>query len=147
MTMQLNHTATTDEHRRTLTDAVDAAHLARRNAERLLRRGELERDQAARALELNPRQLTEQERQQLRIAYADAAASVAGHRDVFDRAVAIESAAVVLASALDDPPVAEIADDLLQLLDQRQRARREIVPITARSRRPQATTGRARPTP
>ena len=32
--MQLNHTAHADEHRRTLTDAVDSAHLARRLAER-----------------------------------------------------------------------------------------------------------------
>lgn len=136
MTMQLNHTAHADEHRRTLTDAVDAAHLARRHAERLLRRSELERDQTARALELNLRPLDEQERQQLRIAYADAAASVAVHRDAFERAVAIEHAATVLASALDDPPMAQIADDLLQLLDQRQRSRpREIVPFTARPRR------------
>ncbi|MET0781853.1 MAG: hypothetical protein ABWZ16_10065 [Microbacterium sp.] len=134
MTMQLNHTATTDEHRRTQA-AVDAAHLARRHAERLLRRGEIERDQAARALELNLPPRDEQERQQLRVAYADAAASVAVQREAFERAVAIENAATVLAAALDELPMAEIADDLLQLLEQRQRTRREVVPITARSRR------------
>jgi hypothetical protein len=146
MTMQLNHTrlndtqltdtAASDDHRRTLTDAVDAAHLARRRAEQALRRSELERDQTARALELNLRPLDERERERLRIAYADAAASVAVHRDAFERAAAIEHAAAVLASALDDPPIAEIADDLLQLLDQRQRRPREVVPFNARSRWP-----------
>ena len=121
----------------TLTDA-DASRRpsARRRAEHALRRSELERDQTARALELNLRPLDELERARLRIAYADAAASVAVHRDAFERAAAIEHAATVLASALDErpTPIAEIADDLLQLLDQRQRRPREIAPINARSR-------------
>ena len=101
MTMQLNHQATiaTDEHRQTLTDAVAAAHLTRRRAERELRRSQLERDQTARALELHVHPLDEQRREQLRIAYADAAASVAVHSDAFERAVELEHATEVLASA------------------------------------------------
>ena len=135
----LNQTATTatDEHRQTLTDAVAATRLARRRVERELRRSELERDQTARALELHLHPLDESRREQLRIAYADAAASVAVHRDAFERAVGIENAATVLAAALDDPPMGEIADDLLQLLDQRQRTRQgNILPFSARSRWP-----------
>lgn len=97
--MQLNHSIAPDEHRQTISDAVAAATLARRRAERELRRSELERDQTARALELNPQALTESRREQLRIAYADAAASVAVHRDAFDRAVEIEHATEVLAPA------------------------------------------------
>ncbi|MGA1827809.1 hypothetical protein [Microbacterium sp.] len=127
----------TDEHRQTLTDAVAAARLARRRVERELRRSELERDQTARALEQHLHPLDESRREQLRIAYADAAASVAVHRDAFERAVGIENAATVLAAALDDPPMGEIADDLLQLLDQRQRTRQgNILPFSARSRWP-----------
>jgi len=58
-------------------------------------------------------------------------------RDAFERAVGIENAATVLAAALDDPPMGEIADDLLQLLDQRQRTRQgNILPFSARSRWP-----------
>ena len=139
----LNQTATTatDEHRQTLTDAVAATRLARRRVERELRRSELERDQTARALELHLHPLDESRREQLRIAYADAAASVAVHRDAFERAVGIENAATVLATvlaaALDDPPMGEIAGDLLQLLDQRQRTRQgNILPFSARSRWP-----------
>lgn len=130
-------TTATDEHRQTLTDAVAATRLARRRVERELRRSELERDQTARALELHLHPLDESRREQLRIAYADAAASVAVLRDAFERAVGIENAATVLAAALDDPPMGEIADDLLQLLDQRQRTRQgNILPFSARSRWP-----------
>jgi putative alpha-1,2-mannosidase len=101
MTMQLNHAIAADEHRETLTDAVAAAHLARRRAERELRRSELERDQTARALELNLHPLDEHQREHLRVAYADAAASVAVHRDAFERAVEVEHATEVLARAFD----------------------------------------------
>lgn len=137
MTMQGNPTAVTDQRR--THPAVEAAQFARRRAEHELRRTELERDQTARALELNPRGLDEASRERLRIAYADAAAAVAVHRDTLERAVAIENAAAVLAAAVDDMPGSEVADDLLQLLDQRQRTRtREVPPPTARARRTSA---------
>ncbi|WP_314505800.1 hypothetical protein [uncultured Microbacterium sp.] len=106
MTTQLNHTRAaqtpaTEDHQRTLTDAVAAAHLAHRRTEHELRRSELRRDQTARALELNLGALTEMERDRLRFAYADAAASVAVHREAFERAVELEHAAEVLARAFD----------------------------------------------
>lgn len=120
-------------------EAVDAAHRSRILAERALRRSELERDQTARALEQNVHSFDETTRARLRIAYADAAASVAVHRDVFERAVAIEHAAAVLAEASDDETYVDhdIADGLLQLLEQRQRRQREIAPpVSGRSRWP-----------
>ena len=87
-----------------LTDAVAAARLARQRAERELRRSELERDQTARALELNLHPLDERQRETLRIAYADAAASVAVNADAFERAVEIEHATEVLSRAFDESP-------------------------------------------
>ena len=130
MTMTMTHT-----------DALESAHRDRTLAERELRRSELERDQTARALEfdLAPVRIDEAGRQRLRVAYADAAAAVETHRRAYDRAVAIEQAALVLADALADEtrPDHDIADGLLQLLEQRQRNRqRDIVPFSARSRRP-----------
>jgi len=86
------------------TEAIAAARLARRRAERDLRRSELERDQTARALELDPHSLDERQRETLRIAYADAAASVAVHADAFERAVEIEHATEVLARAHAERP-------------------------------------------
>lgn len=120
-------------------EAVDAAHRSRILAERALRRSELERDQTARALEQNVHPFDETTRARLRIAYADAAASVALHRDEFERAVAIEHAAEVLAEASDDETYVDhdIADGLMQLLEQRQRRQREIAPpVSGRSRWP-----------
>lgn len=120
-------------------EAVDAAHRSRILAERALRRSELERDQTARALEQNVHRFDETTRARLRIAYSDAAASVALHRDEFERAVAIEHAAEVLAQASDDETYVDhdLADGLMQLLEQRQRRQREIAPpFSGRSRWP-----------
>lgn len=120
-------------------DALASAHRARVLVERALRRSELERDQTARALEQDIHPLDETTRAHLRIAYADAAASVAANRDAFDRAVAIEHAAGVIADAIDDETYIDhdIADGLMQLLDQRQRRQREIAPpVSGRSRWP-----------
>lgn len=120
-------------------EAVETAHRTRVLAERALRRSELERDQTARALEQDVHPLDESTRARLRVAYADAAASVAVHRDEFERAVAIEQAATVIAHALDDDTYVEhdIADGLLQLLEQRQRRQRDIAPpVSGRSRWP-----------
>jgi hypothetical protein len=128
MTMQL-----------TPTDAIEAAHRDRVLAERALRRSELERDQTARALEQHVHPLDEATRGHLRIAYADAAASVAVHSDAFERAVAIERAAQVLADAFADDTYADhdTVDALMQLLDKRQRRQRDIAPpVAARTRRP-----------
>lgn len=128
MTMTMTHT-----------DALESARDDRVLAERALRRSELERDHAARALEFDPAvRIDEAGRQRLRVAYADAAAAVETHRRAFDRAVAIEQAAQVLADALADEtqPDHGIADGLLQLLEQRSRNRqRDTVPFSARPRR------------
>jgi len=127
MTTQMTHT-----------DALESARRTRLLAERALRRSELERDQTARALEQNVHPLDEPTRARLRVAYADAAASVAVHSDALERAVAIEHAATVIADAIDETYVDhDIADGLLQLLEQRQRRQREIAPpVSGRSRWP-----------
>lgn len=120
-------------------EAIETAHRTRVLAERSLRRSELERDQTARALEQDVHPFDETTRARLRIAYADAAASVAVHRDAFERAVAIETAAAVLAQASDDETYVDhgVADGLMQLLEQRQRRQREVAPpVSARTRRP-----------
>lgn len=123
----------------THTDALASAERARVLAERELRRSELERDQTARALELNIPPRDEATRQRLRVAYADAAASVAVKREAFDRALSVERAAAVIVAAIDDETYADhdVVDGLVQLLEQRQRRQREIAPpVSARTRRP-----------
>ncbi len=121
----------------TPTDALASARRARILAERALRRSELERDQTARALEQNVHPLDETTRSRLRFAYADAAASVAAHREVFERAVSIERAATVIAAVIDDPAVdSETVDGLVQLLEYRRRRPRDVAPpVAARARR------------
>lgn len=121
----------------TPTDALASAQRARILAERALRRSELERDQTARALEQDIHPLDEITRSRLRFAYADAAASVAAHREVFERAVAIERAATVIAAVIDDPSVdSETVDGLVQLLEYRRRRQRDVAPpVAARARR------------
>jgi len=123
----------------THTEALASAHRARAVAEQVLRRSELERDQSARALELNLHPADEAARATLRLAYADAAASAAANRDALERAVAIEHAATVIADAIDDEAYADhdVVDGLVQLLELRQRRQREIAPpVSGRSRRP-----------
>ena len=123
----------------THTDALASAERARVLAERELRRSELERDQTARALELNIPPRDEAARQRLRVAYADAAASVALNREAFDRAASVERAAAVIVAAIDDETYADqdVVDGLVQLLEQRQRRQREIAPpVSGRSRWP-----------
>jgi len=117
----------------TRADALESVHRDRVLAERALRRSELERDQTARALEFNlrPMALDEAGRNRLRIAYADAAASVAENQDAFDRAVAIEQAAKVLAAALEESG-SDAAEDLLDLLVARQPGRRREAAIRGR---------------
>lgn len=125
----------------THTDALASAHRVRVLAERALRRREIARDRAAHDLELNIHPLDEATRAHLRIAYTDAAASVAANRDAFERAVAIEHAAIVIAEAVEADAAVDhdIADGLLQLLDQRLRRPREIAPpVSGRTRRPSA---------
>jgi hypothetical protein len=120
------------------TDALASAHQARAVAEQVLRRSELERDQTARALELNVHPADEAARATLRLAYADAAASVAANRDAYERAVSIEHAATVIADAIDDEAYVDhdVVDGLVQLLELRQRRQRDIAPpVSARSRR------------
>ncbi len=110
---------TAEEHRRTLADAVSAAHDARLHAEQQLRRSELERDQSARALELNvPPAIDEARREGLRTAYAEAAGRVADARRAYDRARAVEdAAAVIIANAAEDGSRSsrELASGLAQL--------------------------------
>jgi hypothetical protein len=123
----------------THTDALASAHRARAVAEQVLRRSELERDQNARALELNVHPADEAARATLRRAYTDAAASVAANRDAYERAVAIEHAATVIADAIDDETYVDhdVVDGLVQLLELRQRRQRDIAPpVSGRSRRP-----------
>lgn len=121
----------------TPTDALAAAQRARILAERALRRSELERDQAARALELNTPPRDEDSRQRLRVAHADAAASAAANREAFDRAVAIERAATVIAAVVDDSAVdSGTADGLVHLLEYSRRRQRDVAPpVAARARR------------
>ena len=121
------------------TDALASAQRARVLAERALRRSELERDQIARALELDLPPRDEGERDRLRSAHADAAASVTVNRKAFDRAVSLERAAALIVAAIEDEAYADsaVVDGLVQLLEQRQRRQREIAPpVTARTRRP-----------
>ncbi|SFR94587.1 hypothetical protein SAMN04487846_0983 [Microbacterium sp. cf046] len=118
MTIQMSAQHSRTEHSRT--ELLESAHRDRLLAERALRRSELERDQAARALESNlaPSPIGEAARARLRATYADAAGSVERHRRAFDRALAIEQAADVLAKAFDDesdPAGHDAADNLIQL--------------------------------
>ena len=131
MTMQMTHT-----------DALESLHRDRAVAQRALRRSELERSQSARALEFtgNHVPFDEARRAELRAAYADAAAAVERHQRVFDRALAIEQAAQVLADALTDGALLDndAAEGLMQLLEQRQRrtVQRETTPFLGRALRP-----------
>ena len=131
MTMQMTHT-----------DALESLHRDRAVAQRALRRSELERSQSARALEFtgNHVPFDEARRAELRAAYADADAAVERHQRVFDRALAIEQAAQVLADALTDgaPLDNDAAEGLMQLIQQRQRrtVQRETTPFLGRALRP-----------
>ena len=123
----------------TRTDALASAQRARLLAERELRRSELERDQTARALELNMPPRDEAARRRLRDAHADAAASVTANREAFERALSVERAAAVIVAAIDDEAYADddVVDGLVQLLEQRQRRQRDIAPpVSGRSRWP-----------
>jgi len=92
-----------DKRRQSLADAVSAAHDARLRAQQDLRRSELERDQTARALELNlPPAIDEARRDSLRSAYAAAAGRVSDARRAFERARSVEDAAVIIAKAAAD---------------------------------------------
>jgi hypothetical protein len=101
-------------------DPLGTAREARLHAERQLRRSELERDQTARALELNlsPMALDEAGRERLRAAYAEVAARVEINRGALDRARAVEEAAVVISQTIDDEDGAgrAIVEGLAQLL-------------------------------
>ena len=92
-----------ERHRHSLAEAVSAAHDTRLRAERELRRSELERDQTARALELNlPPAIDEARRDVLRSAYAAAAARVSDARRAFECARSVEEAAAIIAKAAAD---------------------------------------------
>ena len=112
--------------RHSLAEAVETARQARIGAERALRRSEIERDRAGRALELNlPPRIDEAERARLRAVHADAANHVDVAREALDRARDIEDAATLIRdNAADDGSRVsqDLAESLLRFVESRDEA-------------------------
>ncbi|MCR2763272.1 hypothetical protein NQ152_07060 [Microbacterium sp. zg.B48] len=102
-----------------------------------MRRSEIERDRAGRALELTlPPRIDETERTRLRAVHSDAAAAVRGARAAVDRARAVEDAATAIRDNADDDGSRlsqDLARSLLRFLESRRAADSTSAPLSARS--------------
>ncbi|MCR2808861.1 MULTISPECIES: hypothetical protein [unclassified Microbacterium] len=118
--------ASPDDSGGSLAEAVRIARQARIAAERALRRSEIERDRAGRALELTlPPRIDETERTRLRAVHSDAAAAVREARAAVDRARAVEDAATAIRDNADDDGSRlsqDLARSLLRFLESRRAA-------------------------